>query len=92
MALLLDNHVNRPGYIKGCLKSALGEMQNNTPNSWTTSDEGKFLEAYLEIRKSYGNTPMTEAEKRAAVTKNYVDSGTISAARNSFKTNQQAAG
>jgi hypothetical protein len=41
-------------------------------------------ETYLRIRETHGRYPMTDAEKRAKVTKKYLESGTISDERGSF--------
>lgn len=85
VALLLDNHVNRPGYLADTLKKALKNSNLQSPNAWGTNEETKFLEEYLEIRKNYGSTPMTDSDGRALVTKKYVSNGTISQERGSFK-------
>jgi len=85
VALLLDNHVNRPGYVKGCLRSTLKKVALKKPSNWGTSEEKTFLGQYLKIRKTYGNTPMTDAEKRAGTIQHYVANGIISDERNSFK-------
>lgn len=85
IALLLDNHVNRPGYLVDTLAKALKNSGLNNPKLWTNDDEKKFLSEYLDIRKSYGKYPMTDAEQRALVTKKYVTRGIISDERGSFK-------
>jgi hypothetical protein len=85
VALLLDNHVNRPGYLVDTLKIALKNCGLTSPNNWDTNDEEKFLDEYLTVRKTYGNLPMTDADGRALVTKKYVTNGIISKERGSFK-------
>jgi peptidoglycan hydrolase-like protein with peptidoglycan-binding domain len=85
IGLLLDNHVNRPGYIKKCLEQALEETGLTEPENWTTDEERKLIEAYLKIRENFGRSPMTDAAKRAAVTKKYLDEGVISDERGSFE-------
>lgn len=85
VALLLDNHVNRPGYLAETLKQALKNTGLTDPTSWNTENEKLFLENYLEVRKTFGRSPMTDADKRAYVTKKYVTKGVISEERNSFK-------
>lgn len=86
VALLLDNHVNRPAYVKPCIERAITAIGLDKPvQTWTTEDELKIIEAYLKIREVYGATPMTHARKRADVTKKYLTQGVISADRNSFK-------
>ena len=84
VALILDNHVNRPGYVRGCIAQAMQETGLQNPMDWTTSDEQNLIEAYLRIRLSYGKSPMTHAGKRAMVTKKYLTQGMISAERGSF--------
>jgi hypothetical protein len=85
MGLILDNHVNRPGYVKSCLKEAMAHTGLSDPGTWDTPEERQLIDAYLEIRETYGKYPMTDAAKRAAVTKKYLDQGVISAERGSFQ-------
>ena len=87
MGLLLDNHVNRPGYIKPCLEKAMNQTGLSSPQNWDTADERKLIDAYLIIRETHGRSPMTDAAKRAAVTKKYLDDGIISDERGSFQYN-----
>jgi peptidoglycan hydrolase-like protein with peptidoglycan-binding domain len=84
IGLLLDNHVNRPGYIKGCLEKALEQTGLSDPKKWGTEQEQKLIKTYLKIRETYGGSPMTDAKKRAAVTKKYLAQGVISDKRGSF--------
>jgi len=84
VGLLLDNHVNRPNYVKPCLEKAMDETGLSAPQNWGTTEERKLIEAYLRIRETHGRYPMTDAEKRAKVTKKYLESGTISDERGSF--------
>ncbi len=86
VALLLDNHVNRPGYICGCLEKAIEESGiNKSFDLWTTEDEKQILDLYLTIRNTYGKYPMTDAMKRATTTKRYLEKKIISDERGSFK-------
>jgi hypothetical protein len=85
VGLILDNHVNRPAYVKSCLSKALKQTGLRNPARWSTADERKLIDAYLKIRVTYGRSPMTDAEKRARVTKKYLTKGTISDRRGSFK-------
>jgi peptidoglycan hydrolase-like protein with peptidoglycan-binding domain len=85
IGLVLDNHVNRPGYVAPCLKAAMARSGLGDPQAWGTEQELQLIDAYLEIRKSYGKSPMTHADKRAAVTKKFLNSGVISAQRGSFQ-------
>ena len=84
MGLLLDNHVNRPGYIKSCLEKAMDQTGLTSPQNWGTAAERRLIKAYLMIRETHGRYPMTHAAKRAAVTKKYLANGIISDERGSF--------
>jgi hypothetical protein len=44
-----------------------------------------LIDEYLNVRAVYGKYPMTDADKRAAITKKYLDNGTISSERDSFQ-------
>jgi len=85
VGLILDNHVNRPAYVKACLAQALARTGLGNPRGWGTEEERALIDAYLEIRVTYGKSPMTDAEKRARVTKKYLTNGVISDRRGSFK-------
>jgi len=85
MGLILDNHVNRPGYIKPCLEKAMDQTGLKRPQNWGTAAERRLIKAYLKIRETHGRNPMTHAARRAAVTKKYLDNGTISDERGSFQ-------
>ena len=87
VGLLLDNHVNRPAYIKPCLEKAMDQTGLANPQNWDAADERKLIDAYLEIRETHGRNPMTDAAKRAAVTRKYLDEGIISDERGSFQYN-----
>lgn len=87
LGLILDNHVNRPGYVKSCLEEAMKRTNLLNPENWGTREEMQLIEEYLKVRALYGKYPMTDADKRAAVTKKYLDKGIISAERGSFQFN-----
>ena len=87
VGLLLDNHVNRPGYVKASVTEAMKRARLADPAGWGTGEEMRLIEEYLQVRAVYGQTPMTDADKRAAVTKKYLDKGIISAERGSFQYN-----
>ena len=72
VGLILDNHVNRPAYVKACLAKALAQTGLRNPGEWGTEEERTLIDAYLKIRVTYGKSPMTDAEKRARVTKKYL--------------------
>jgi hypothetical protein len=86
VALLLDNHVNRPGYVRSCVAEAL-KMSSLTAADLSRGgddEEQRVIKNYLEIRAIYGKWPMTDARQRAAVIRGYVADGIISADRGSF--------
>lgn len=83
VALLLDQHVNRPGHVPKTLQQALDKVGNSgEPEGWTDEDEKHLLEIYIDLRAS---TSMTDSNKRAQVTLEEVRNGTISDRRGSFK-------
>jgi len=86
VALLLDQHVNRPAHVKGCLGQALNQLALGDPGLWTTAEETRLLDAYLVIRRNFGSSPMTDSDKRAAVTRRFLDTGRLSGERGSFGT------
>ena len=86
VALLLDNHVNRPGYLHGCVAAAL-ERSNLTAAELARGgdeEEQLVIKNYLDIRQTHGKYPMTDARQRASVTRGYVVDGIISDGRGSF--------
>ncbi len=85
VGLLLDNHVNRPSYVRRCLERALDRTALGDPSGWGTEEERRLIDAYLDIRVTYGSSPMTDAPKRARVTKKYLARGVISDRRGSFE-------
>ncbi len=85
VGLILDNHVNRPAYVKACLAKALTQTGLQDPEGWGTDEERKLIDAYLKIRVTHGRSPMTDAAKRGRVTKKYLTNGIISDQRGSFK-------
>ena len=91
-SLLLDNHVNRPGYVLPCIVRAAQStgLSFQQLAEGSQADESRLIEEYLLVRESYGRSPMTDAAQRARVTKRYVDSGRISAGRGSFKSNRDS--
>jgi hypothetical protein len=70
--------------VKACLEKAMQKLNLPDPGEWTSMEELRLIEEYLEIRAVYGKYPMTDAHKRATVTKKYLANGTISSERGSF--------
>ncbi len=89
-ALFLDNHVNRPGYLYPCVAKAVSNSGITFDQLKNGGDleEMKVINQYLNIRETFGTSPMTHAKNRAAVTKRYLDAGKISSAKGSFKSNR----
>jgi peptidoglycan hydrolase-like protein with peptidoglycan-binding domain len=85
VGLILDNHVNRPAHVRQILAKALARVGLADPAGWGTQEEGILIRSYLEIRETHGGSPMTNARKRALVTRKYVNNGTISDQRGSFE-------
>ena len=82
VALLLDQHVNRPGHVPKTLRTAIESTGGRKdPAEWNDNDERKVLEEYVDLRS---NTSMTDSDKRAQVVADAVDDGVISDKRNSF--------
>lgn len=90
VALLLDNHVNRPGYVYDCVATAITncQMQPSDLAQGSENDERNVIEAYLDVRQTFGQRPMTDAEQRGEVTRRYLQTGLISDARGSFVSNR----
>lgn len=84
ISLILDNHVNRPGYVRECVDRAMVQTGLTDPLHWTTEDEQKLLAAYLDIRKIHGKSPMTDAKVRGDRMVELVKAGKLSAERGSF--------
>jgi len=82
VALLLDQHVNRPGHVPKTIAAAVAAMpRSRPPEAWTDADERAMLDRYVELR---AETSMTNSDKRAQVVLDAVSRGTISAQRGSF--------
>jgi len=86
VALLLDNHVNRPGYVYGSMAAALDRSNLSAEELFRGGNEEEQLviKNYLDVRETYGKHPMTDARQRASVTRGYVVDGIISASRGSL--------
>jgi len=92
VALILDEHVNRPGHVNppAGQKSTIGkaidqfvsERGADDPGSFTDSDERRLLEIYIQIRNQ---TNMTDREKRADRVRDAVNAGLASNKRGSYQ-------
>ncbi len=92
VALQLDNHVSRPGYVRSCVAEALNRSNLTAADMSAGGDEEEQLviKNYLDIRETYGKWPMPDARHRATVTRGYVVDGMISASRGSFVSSENA--
>lgn len=86
VALLLDQHVNRPGHVPKTLAAAVNQFITSTgkinPATWTDQDEAKVLGIYLQLRKK---TNMTDSDARAERVRQAVNKGLASDKRGSFQ-------
>lgn len=94
VALLLDNHVNRPSWVAACIELAMTITGlTDSPNFWTDAEEERLLQEYLKVRADYtsnGYPPMTKARERARGMLADVRSGGLSTQRGSFQINDIA--
>jgi peptidoglycan hydrolase-like protein with peptidoglycan-binding domain len=65
VALLLDQHVNRPGHVPATLAQAVDDLADELgePDGWDDDAEGRLLDRYLILR---ARTSMTDAVGRGA--------------------------
>lgn len=86
VALVLDEHVNRPAHVPRTLSGAVDEFIAATgktdPATWTDADEAGLLNLYIQRRSTSG---MTDSDKRAKAVRDAVAAGLASAARGSFQ-------
>jgi hypothetical protein len=85
VALLLDQHVNRPGHVPKTIAQAVEELVRAggvaDPARWTDTEERELLKEYISLR---AETSMTDSDKRAQVVLEAVARGVISDRRGSF--------
>jgi hypothetical protein len=91
IALVLDEHVNRPGHVPGTLEDAIGNLGDSAPDptNWTTDDEKALIELYIDARNQ---TNMTKPGERSRQIEACVQAGTLSNQRGSFITAVAATG
>lgn len=88
VALLLDNHVNRPSWVKGCVEQAMVQTNLTNPFAWSDQQEQQVISAYLNIRETYTDgtyPPMSKSRQRADAIYQEVQAGRISDKRGSFQ-------
>lgn len=86
IALLLDEHVNRPGHVPDTLETALGALiaagaVSADPADWGQAQEDQLIARYVAVRAT---TSMTHSGARATRLSDLVQQGKLSAARHSF--------
>jgi hypothetical protein len=85
VALLLDEHVNRPSHLPGTLENAVAELlQGGVPDDpalWTQDNEDALIRAYVGARDK---TTMTDPMRRALRIAAFVLAGKLSDAAGSF--------
>jgi hypothetical protein len=82
IALVLDEHVNRPGHVPDTLEAAIGRLgAKPDPTKWGTAEEARLIEIYCDEREK---TNMTDPDKRAGRIADCVLDGTLSDIRGSF--------
>lgn len=86
VALILDQHVNRPGHVPSTLAGAVNQFITATgksdPTTWTDDDEAKVLNIYIQRRNQ---TSMTDSQNRADRVRQAVNNGLASDKRGSFQ-------
>jgi hypothetical protein len=84
VALLLDEHVNRPSHVHTTLGTALQAVAGALPPDpadWETADEHRLILAYIDARRP---TSMTDSDKRAKTIMAFVPKNALSDARKSY--------
>jgi hypothetical protein len=86
VALLLDEHVNRPGHVPGTLTAALDAMIADgaaaDPTHWGDAQEAELIRRYIAQRNT---TTMTNSAGRADQIARCVQQGLISGSRGSYR-------
>jgi hypothetical protein len=86
VALILDQHVNRPGHVPRTIAKAVAqlveELGADRPQEWTDEEEQKLLEIYVRLRAA---TSMTDSDKRADNVRKAVAAGLASDRRRSYQ-------
>lgn len=86
IALVLDEHVNRPGHVPGTLETALTKLFGNQasaqhPETWTQAEELRLIDVYIAARET---TSMTNSTARARLIGECTHTGQLSDDRGSF--------
>ena len=81
IALLLDEHVNRPGHVSDTLETAVKAVSDGSPAGWGNQQEAQLIRAYVDAR---ADTNMTDPIGRANRIAAWVQAGKLSDERGSF--------
>lgn len=85
VALLLDQHVNRPGHVPGTLQRAVSafvaQLGADKPQGWQDAQEASLIKLYLQKR---ADTSMTDSDARAKKILDAVNAGLASGKRGSY--------
>jgi hypothetical protein len=86
VALLLDQHVNRPAHVPGTLARAVSalaaQLGSDAPQGWQDAQERRLLTLYLQKR---AQTSMTDSDGRARKILDAVRAGLASDRRGSYQ-------
>jgi hypothetical protein len=86
VALILDQHVNRPGNVPGTIAKAVaqyvGQLGKDQPETWGDAEEAQLLNIYIQLRAS---TSMTDSTLRANNIRQAVKAGLASDKRGSYQ-------
>jgi hypothetical protein len=94
VALLLDNHVNRPSWVANCVGLAMQQTGMTNPSLMGDQDERNLIQAYLNVRETYtdgsGTAAMTKSRIRANSIYEEARAGRLSEVRGSFQFSNRA--
>ena len=86
VALLLDQHVNRPGNVPATIAKAVAQfvqqLGKDAPETWGDAEEAQLLKTYIQLRAS---TSMTDSTLRANNIRQAVTAGLASDKRGSYQ-------
>jgi hypothetical protein len=86
VALILDQHVNRPGNVPATIAKAVAQqvqlLGKDEPDTWGDAEEARLLDIYIQLRAS---TSMTDSTQRANNIRQAVAAGLASGKRGSYQ-------
>jgi len=93
VALLLDQHVNRPSHVIGCVADAI-VRSGLTPSKISQSsadNEALIIQNYLTLRETYGGVnAMTKSRERANLIRQEITKSNLATQKFSFRSNRQS--